>query len=498
MAIVVVGGCLLADVASVAHGEETKLNVLFLVSDDLRPDLGCYGNSVVKSPHIDRLASRGMVFERAYCQQAVCSPSRTSVLTGARPDTTKVWDLRTHFRETIPDVVTLPQHFKNHGYVSVGLGKIYHGDATTHEGLDDGLSWSEETGIKLPPKANRKRSAARSPEDNQAVTHPTPEDETLELTATDRGKAWRISDEPPNGGGEGHLADEAIAALQQLKSNSQPFFLAVGFHKPHLPFNAPRAYWEMYDPAAIPLAANPFLPQGAPEFALPDKNEMWKYSGVPDYSVVPEFYAKQLKHGYYACVSYMDAQVGRILDELERLELSDDTIVVLWGDHGWKLGEHARWCKHSNVEDDARAPLIFAVPGMESAGKHSDSLVEFVDIYPTLVELAGLPLPDHLEGKSLQPVLKDPQTELKSAAFSQYPRTVSGKRLMGYSMRTDRYRFTRWVDRYEPTKVEAVELYDHATDPQENVNIAGDEANQELVERLTKKWLAGWEAASSN
>jgi len=490
-------------------------NILFLVSDDLRPELGCYGNTVVQSPNIDRLAKRGMVFDRAYCQQAVCSPSRTSVLTGARPDTTKVWDLNTHFRKALPDVVTLPGLFRINGYVSLGLGKIYHGDATTHSGLDDLQSWSDSASGKvvLNPDptsagdaevAKPKKAKATRPRKSGAAQADSPASEpadkpegisAIPLTRTDRGPAFRATDEAPNGGGEGRLADDAIAALRKFKTNAQPFFLAVGFHKPHLPFSVPKAYWDRYDPAKIPVADNRFLPKGAPAYALVEKPEMWNYSGVPDVSHLPDDYARQLKHGYYAAVSYMDAQLGRVLDELERLGLRENTIVVLWGDHGWKLGEHDRWAKHSNVENDARAPLLLSVPGMKNAGQHTAALVEFVDIYPTLADLAGLPLPAHLEGTSLKSLLNDPKNPVKSAAFSQYPRTANGQQLMGYSMRTDRYRFTRWVDRDDHSQVDAVELYDHQTDPQENVNIANAPANQTLVEQLTVQWLAGWKGA---
>ena len=459
-----------------------RRNVLFLVADDLRPELGCYGNTVIQSPNIDRLAGRGIVFHRAYCQQAVCSPSRSSVMTGMRPDTTRVWDLRTHFREALPDVVTLGQLFKNHGYATHGMGKIYHGD------LQDAPTWS----IPAEPRAGAVPQARR-----QSSSKLQTEDSSLgEVTKTNRGPAFRATDDPPNGGGEGRLADEAIAALQRLKDGSEPFFFAVGFHKPHLPFNAPQYYWDLYDPEDIPRAPNIFLPKDAPEYALVERAEVWNYSGVPITPHFPESYARQMKHGYYAAVSYMDAQLGRVLDELDRLELTENTIVILWGDHGWKLGEHDRWAKHSNVENDTRSPLIISVPGMKTAGKNTDALVEFVDIYPTLADLAGLPVSDDLEGVSLKPLIDDPQRPWKTAAFSQYPRTYRGRRLMGYTMRTDRYRFTRWVNRDDHSQVDAVELYDHQTDPQENVNIAADPQNAELVARLTDQWLSGWQAAT--
>lgn len=466
-------------------------NILFLISDDLRPELGCYGNDVIQSPNIDRLAQRGMVFNRAYCQQAVCSPSRSSVMTGVRPDTNRVWNLTTHFRDAMPDVVTLPQCFKNQGFATQGLGKIYHGS------LLDPPSWSVERQEKEKKKKKKRKDAASLSNSNgtRLVVQNAPVVESVPLTSTDRGQAFRKTDDPPNGGGEGELADEAIAALREFKKGDQPFFLGVGFHKPHLPFNVPKHYWDLYDPEEIPEATNPFLPVGAPDFALVEKPEMWNYSGVPDTADLPKEYAKQLKHGYYAAVSYMDAQMGRVLDELEKLELAEDTIVVLWGDHGWKLGEHKRWAKHSNVEDDARAPLIISVPRMKQAGQSTDALVEFVDIYPSLIELAGLTMPSHLEGVSFGPLLDEPTHAWKKAAFSQYPRTVKGKRLMGYSMRTNRYRLTRWVANDDHSDVVAVELYDHQNDPQENTNVASNPEYESVLQKLTKQSLGGWQLA---
>jgi iduronate 2-sulfatase len=453
-----------------------KFNVLFIAVDDLRPELGCYGVPVVQSPNIDRLAQRGMVFNRAYCQQAVCAPSRASLLTGARPDTTKVWNLSTHIRKAMPDVVTLPQLFKEHGYFVQGMGKLY------HHGYDDQKSWSAPT---LYPKAPH----------GAGVREVDPDGPPVELSKKGRGPAVEEVDGLDNSLHDGELADMAVASLQELKGKSQPFFLAVGFIKPHLPFNAPKKYFALYDPATIPLAPNPFPQEGAPKYAVGPGGEVGSYSGVPAMRPFPEAYARKLKHGYYAAVSYVDAQVGRVLAELDRLGLRENTIVILWGDHGWKLGEHQAWAKHTNVENDTRAPLLISVPGMTHASQHTDALVEFVDVYPTLAELAGLPLPQHLEGVSLKPVLNDPQRSVKTAAFSQYPRKSGKTNLMGYTMRTERYRLTRWVHTADHTKVDAVELYDHQADPQENKNIATDPANTALVEKLTQQWLAGWQGA---
>lgn len=447
-----------------AAGPTSKPNILFIAVDDLRPELGCYGNKVIQSPNIDAIAKSGIVFDRAYCQQAVCSPSRTSLLTGARPDTTKVWNLSTHFRKAMPDVVTLPQLFKNNGYFVQGMGKIY------HSGLDDAPSWSMPYFTPKAPHGAERPGGVRGP-------------------------AFTATDGPDNSLHDGELADKAVETLGNLKQNGKPFFLAVGFIKPHLPFVSPKKYWDLYDPAKIALAPNPMPQKDAPSYAVVPGGEVHSYAGVPQDKHLPDDYARKLKHGYYAAISYMDAQVGRVIAELDRLGLRENTIIVLWGDHGWKLGEHDAWAKHSNVEEDTRAPLVISIPGMAQKGKHTNALVEFVDLYPTLAEVVGLQLPSHLEGTSFKPLLTNPELPWKNAAFSQYPRKVGAQNLMGYAMRTDRYRFTRWVHTNDHTKVTAVELYDHQTDPQENQNIAGDPTNKALVETLTAQWQAGWKGA---
>jgi iduronate 2-sulfatase len=471
-----------------------KLNVLFVAVDDLRPEFGAYGAAYVKSPNLDRLAARGFVFNRAYCQQAVCSPSRSSLLTGARPDTTKVYDLVTHFRAAMPDVVTLPQLFKQNGYFVQGMGKIY------HPGYDDPPSWSvpwttsrRETWL-LPENQKILRDNQTAAKAAGKVKAKGKNKNKAAAGPNSRGPAYESADVPDAAYLDGANADMAVQALRELKAKGQPFFLAIGFAKPHLPFIAPKKYWDLYDPAAITLAPNPFRPHGAPEYAVQPGGELRSYHGIPT-GHVPDDLARTLKHAYYSAVSYMDAQLGKVLDELDRLGLRDRTIVVLWGDHGWKLGEHDAWCKHSNVELDTRVPLLISVPGLATDGRRTDALVEFVDIYPSLAELAGLARPQHLEGTSFVPLLRDPARAWKPAAFSQYPRAPGGKRLMGYSMRTDRYRFTRWVERDNPEKVAALELYDHRADPQENQNIADDPANAGLVAQLTDQWKKGWRGA---
>ncbi len=475
-----------------AHAAE-RPNILFVAVDDLRPEFGAYGAAHVKSPNLDRIAKAGITFNRAYCQQAVCSPTRSSLMTGTRPDTTKVWDLETHFRAALPNVVTLGQHFKNHGYFVQGMGKIYHGS------LDDAPTWSvpwqssrgQSYGLPENIALNNRQPAATDTgkKSGKKKKEATPRNS--------RGPAFEGADVPDDTFTDGQNATLAVATLGQLAKKKEPFFLALGFAKPHLPFVAPKKYWDLYDPAKIVLAPNKFRPKGAPDYAVQPGGELRNYHGIPEGSI-PDDLARQLKHGYYAAISYMDAQLGRVLDELDRLDLRKNTIVILWGDHGWKLGEHDAWCKHTNTENDTNTALLLSVPGMKHAGVKTNALVEFVDVYPTLAELAGLPLPAHLEGLSFKPLLDDPQRAWKSAAFSQYPRP-SGKSgsgpLMGYAMRTERYRFVVWVARDDHTKIDAVELYDHHLDPQENTNIAQAPGNVELVEKLMAQWRKGWQGA---
>ncbi len=464
-----------------------KPNILFIASDDMRPELGCYGAKHIHSPNLDRLAARGTTFLRAYCQQAVCSPSRSSLMTGLRPDTIRIWDLATHFRDNEPDVVTVSQHFKNHGYHSERLGKIYH---TGHGNRDDKFSWS---------RTEKYLGASRyGPEGSAHIKRLLAEAKAKGVDLKDnrlrpRGLPWEAPDVADEKLTDGMIAENAIKLMNELKD--EPFFLAVGFLNPHLPFVAPKKYWDLYDPASIELADNPYAPKGSPEFAMTTWGELRKYYDIPAKGPLTDEQARSMIHGYYAAISYVDAQVGRLLDELDRLGLAENTIVVFWGDHGWKLGEHGGWCKHTNFELDARVPLIFSAPQQKAAGQTSRALVEFVDIYPTLCDLAGLPISEDLEGLSVAPLLDTPDLPWKSAAFSQYPRSANGKKVMGYSMRTDRYRFTRWEHRNDPEKVAAVEIYDHRTDPDENTNIAADPANAALVERLTKQYSKGWQGA---
>jgi len=466
----------LARFASGAEAERPKRNVLFIAVDDLRPELACYGHSQILSPHMDKLASRGLLFERAYCQQAVCAPSRASLLTGTRPDTTRIYDLQTPLRKAMPKVLSMPQHFKGHGYETVSLGKIYH-----HHNDDNGIGWSVPA---WHPTGEWKGRGYRSEASHRAMA----ERDKAHPDRKGIGPAFECADVPDNGYPDGATADKAIEELRRLKG--KPFFLAVGFLKPHLPFNAPKKYWDLYRREDIKLPSNRNWPKDMPPVAGSSWGELRAYTGIPAQGNLPDAQARELIHGYYACVSYTDAQVGRVLDELARLGLADDTVVVLWGDHGWKLGEYSAWCKHTNFELDTHAPLLLSVPGQKNAGKKTRALVEFVDIYPTLCEAAGVPVPGHLEGTGLLPLTENPERPWKPAAFSQYPRG----RIMGYTMRTDRWRYTEWQDR-KTGEATARELYDHEADPGENVNLAGRAEHKETVAKLAQMLKAGWRGA---
>lgn len=456
--------------------EQKPHNVLFIAIDDLRPELGCYGKEYIHSPNIDRLAREGFVFDRAYCQQAVCSPSRTSLMTGLRPDATRVYDLQTHFRENVPDVVTLPQHFMQQGYHTEFWGKIY------HAAILDSLSWSVEGGNqdrRIEPQWPQENWRAYVLERSNAIA--------------DRNNGGGLPYEravvPDTAYPDGIIAARAIKTLQELSRQDQPFFLGVGFYKPHLPFNAPQKYWDLYDSTDITLSEFPAPPEGTPDLATTGWGELRNYASVPQTGDIDPTLARRLIHGYRACVSYTDAQVGKLLDELDRLDLRRNTIIVLWGDHGWKLGDYGDWTKHTNFEIDTRAPLMVSVPDMSKAGERTDALVEFVDIYPSLCELAGLPLPDHLQGTSFVPLLESPAQAWKDVALSQFPRQQ--EKIMGYSMRTADYRYTRWQQR-DTRQVVAQELYAHQNNVlvAENLAKQPDYANvvQELDSLLDVRW----------
>ena len=457
-------------------------NVLFIAVDDLRPALGCYGDEVVVSPNIDGLASSGVLFERAYCQLAVCNPSRVSIMTGLRPDSTRVWDLVTQFRHTIPDAITIPQHFVKHGYHAVSYGKVFHNPWPDNASWSEPHSWPKKS--SLWSKSSRLK-LAKYREELKAQGRPQKRIDRLRPEATE------IVDTPENQHIDGAIAEQALQALNRLSKDDKPFFLAVGFIRPHLPFVVPRKYWELYDRNAIPLAKNTSLPKNAPSFAMNTMYELRDYfdfhrTPMPNEGSLSEDQQRRLKHGYYASVSFIDSLIGRLLGTLDSLELADNTIVVLWGDHGWKLGEHNSWCKQTNYEIDTRVPLIIRAPDAKANSLKTDALVELVDVYPTLAELAELPVLPELEGQSVAPLLSDPNCPWKKAAISQFRRKVGDTQLMGYTLRTNRYRYVEWQDR-RTQNVVATELYDHQTDPQENDNLSTDLSQKTLLSRLSQQ-----------
>jgi iduronate 2-sulfatase len=442
-----------------------KPNVLLICVDDLKPTIGCYGDKHAKTPHMDRLAARGLVLDAAYCNQAVCSPSRNALMTALRPQTLGIYELSTNFRKAAPDAVTLSQHFMAHGYRAEGLGKIFH---VGHGNTNDAASWSV-------PHYSPKTISYALPENNAPQLSREEalfENKTKEPWKLPRGAAFESADVPDNRYGDGMIADEAVRRLEAAKANpGQPFFLAVGFLKPHLPFVAPKKYWDLYDPATLPQPQSDSAPEGAPDFAPSSWGELRQYKDMPEKGPVTSEQQRQLIHGYYAATSYMDAQLGRVLDALDAHGFASNTIVVLWGDHGWHLGDHGMWCKHTNYEQAARIPLIVSVPGVTPPGSHTGALVETVDIYPTLAEMAGLPAPAGVDGRSFAKVLKDPASSTRDHVIHVYPRAPR----LGRAIRTDRYRLVEWKKPGASADTAVFELYDYQADPAESRNLAASQ-----------------------
>jgi len=452
--------------------EAPQPNILFIAVDDLRPELNCYGRTHIHSPNIDRLAASGTMFRRTYCQVPVCGASRASLLSGVRPTATRFVNYYTRLEEDYPGVPSLPAYFKSHGYTTVSRGKIFH-----HS--DDQLdAWSESPWS--PKNRNPEYGWLDYVDPNSlAVIRNHPDYDPNNPKNNVRGPAFEYPDVADTAYKDGKLAQKAIEDLNRLAQADEPFFLAVGFWKPHLPFNAPKRYWDLYDRDSIPLSPNPFRPENTPDAAIHNSGELRNYGLIPPSGPVSRDTAQMLTHGYYACISYTDAQIGKLLDQLDELGISNNTIVVLWGDHGWNLEDHTMWCKHANFETSMHAPLIVHAPGLPG-NQETTALTEFVDIYPTLCELAGLSLPDHLHGKSLVPLLQNPNQPFKEAIYSRYHR--------GESVKTDQYVYTEWIDP-DNGEVYAKMLYDHEKDPLENVNVADDPAYAEVVSSLSTQLI---------
>ncbi len=444
---------------SARQSPSRKPNVLLIVVDDLRNSLSCYGDALVKSPNVDRLARRGMRFDRAYCQYPVCNPSRTSFLTGLRPDTTRVLDNNTQFRRTVPDVVTLPELFKQNGYYTASLGKIFHRGLTMEDvraEMDDQRSWAVARYFSSTPTGLK--GEGRNLTDGRLQWC-----RWLAAEGTDE-------DQP-----DGQIAAEAVRLLEETRD--QPLFLAVGFHKPHDPFIAPRKYFDLYPLDKLPLAADAKDRSAEQPLAIP---------GGFDFSKFTDRERREFKRSYLAGISFMDAQLGKLLDAMDRKRLWENTVVVFLGDHGYHLGERGWWNKNTLFELSARAPLIVYSPKMKAAGRSSERLVEFVDLYPTITELGGLTAPGKLEGLSFRPLLDNPRRAWKKAAFTQVRRGKDS----GYTVRTERWRYTEWAG-----GARGVEFYDHSKDPNEFKNLAADPAHAKVAAEMKKLLADGWKAA---
>lgn len=456
--------------------ESQKPNVLFIAVDDLRLQANLYGQKQMQTPNLDRLGAEGVVFNRAYCSVPVCGASRASLLTGVRPTATRFVNYYTRKDTDFPDHPSLPKYFKENGYTTISNGKIY------HHVTDDTLAWSEKPYIPNPGLGWQNYLSKESIEIvEKNYTIQKAKQKELEKNFTDaaermiKGPAWECMDVADNAYPDGMLADKTIADIRRLNKKEEPFFMAVGFWKPHLPFIAPKKYWDLYREENIVLADNPYQPKNAPDRAMHAWGELRNmYDSMPSEGPVADSTARKLIHGYYACVSYIDAQIGKLLDELDALGIAENTIVVLWGDHGWHLGEHTLWCKHCNFDRVMNAPLMVRAPQKEK-GKTTASITEFIDIYPSLCELCELPLPEHLDGTSFVPVLENPETKVKDAAFVKYHGAET--------VVTERYNFTEFLD--NEGKVTTNMLYDLKEDPKENENISGKEENQELVKKLS-------------
>ena len=503
-----------------------KPNILFIAIDDLRPELGCYGSEAVLSPNLDQLASKGLRFDRAYCQEAICSPSRASLLSGLRPDQTGITHNYVQFRELNPDVITLPQHFMAHGYETVSSGKIFHRPG------DDPQSWSRMPAVKKTPYQKPKYTFA-DPKNHEL--HMQQKKEMFEKygEASKRGlasgPAYESYDVPDHAYIDGWNTEVAIATLKDMVATNKekPFFLALGFKLPHLNWVAPKKYWDLYDREKIALPEQTEGPSNGARIGLHPSFELRVRANVPKIGPMGDELSRTLLHAYYASVSYVDANIGKMIAALKAAGVSDNTIIIVWGDHGWHLGDMGIWGKATNYEIATRVPLIISTPEMKAKGEGTNALVELVDIYPTLCELAGIPNPDHIVGKSFAPLLEDADQEWKDSALSQFPspalrewaanplsaemretffgplieevegriieqhgeqwdRDLFENHLMGYSLRTNRYRFVTWLDSRNP-KVEPVfvELFDHDKDPKETVNVAED--NPAVVKELLAK-----------
>lgn len=473
--------------------EPTKPNVLFIIVDDLKPILGCYGDPFVKTPNIDRFAKEGVVFTNTYCQQAVCGPSRASFLTGMRPDYTGVWDLETEMRNINPEILSMPQFFKQNGYITAGIGKVF--DSRSVDENIDKPSWSipfyKKSNDYYPKEMGKAKGRYRGVKVLEEIEIYEKIGGAKGLTGKELSNFIKINakpsveslDIPDNAYIDGATVLHSKDILKVLKENAKPFFFAVGITKPHLPFAVPKKYWDLYNRDEIQLAEFRENANNSPLVAYHGAGELYKYTDIPPIASfsdvkggmeLPFDKQKELIHGYYASVSYADALIGKLISTLVSLNLKDNTIVTIIGDHGWHLGDHNLWCKHSNFEQATRIPMIFKIPGIKAS--KTSALAEAVDIFPTLCDATGIKIPEQLQGVSLMPILKEIKSKVKDYAVSQY-RRGKNMRTFGYSIRTERFRLTLWMkDFYRLYKpfdegyIVSGELYDYDNDPLETEN----------------------------
>lgn len=484
-------------VAVTLHAAD-KPNVLFIAIDDMKPLISAYGEAV-PTPAIDRIAAQGTTFLNAHCQQAVCGPSRASLMTGMRPDYTKIWDLKTLIRDINPDIVTLPQHFRANGYHSAGVGKLY--DPRSVDKQADAKSWSQpysQTWHLKYNEATGKPSGHYHNAKSKALAADLAAEGKKSWGAVNKhlfkNDAWPVveaEDVPDDAYDDGAIGAFAVKELSKLNRLNKPFFFAVGFKKPHLPFVAPKKYWDQFDRDSIDLA--PFQKQAvnSPKVAYHNSPELRSYNGIPATGALDEATQRELIHGYYACIAYIDAQIGAILDELETLNIADNTIVALWGDHGFHLGDHGLWCKHTNYEQATRVPLIISAPDGKG-GQLNTMPVELTDLFPTLCQLADIPKPQKLDGVDISQSVLNNADGIRDFAISQYPRP----KRMGYALRDQRFRYVAWYTNNKAQGADGhtapveTELYDYKNDPLETRNLAKEpayaEINAELSGKLTK------------
>jgi iduronate 2-sulfatase len=487
-------------------------NILFVSIDDLRPALGAYGDPIAITPNLDQLAAEGMMFRQVFCQSAVCAPSRASLMTGLRPDATRVWHLGDKFREIAPDAVTMPQYFSQFGYHTVNLGKIF------HNYMPDSVSWDEPD---LRPARylqsdwlNRDGETfyiSKEVNESQAIKR----DSLLKLRPIryadgwNTGPAWEAADVHDSMYYDGAQTELAKQTLSRLAKMDSPFYMGLGYFRPHLPFAVPQKYWDLYDPEKMPLSANPEIPENAPLQSMNSMYELRHYDGFQHIGHPTSAYrmsedtVRILRQGYYASVSYVDALLGDLIAHLKMLGIYEQTILIVWGDHGWKLGDHNSWGKMTNYNIDLKVPVIIRVPNQAIRGAQTEAITELVDLFPSLCELAGIDLPDYLQGSSFVPLLSQPELPWKPAAFSQFHRrpqvSADGKRYMGYSLNTDKYHYIEWYDWDHKTGTRGIlkniELYDRENDPSETVNLADLEELDALKETLANQLSEGWQKA---